>query len=72
MGGGGSEGFILQENLVRTGPYKVPPAVPLFPAVPTSTRVYAGMKPPLGRDPSVNISPANVKHAGIEVVYAAR
>ena len=40
-----------------TGWYKVPPAVPLSPAVPGSTRVSASMKPPMGRDSSVNMAP---------------
>ena len=38
-----------------TGWFKVPPAVPLSPAVPFSTRFSAGMNPPMGRDSSVNI-----------------
>ena len=38
-----------------TGRFKVPPAVPLLPAVPLCTRVSAGMKPALGRDSSVKL-----------------
>ena len=40
-----------------SGWFKVPPAVPLSPAVPVSTRVSAEMKHPLGtRDSPVNIT----------------
>ena len=36
-----------------TGWLKIPPAVPLSPAVPICTRVSAGMNTPMGRDSSV-------------------
>ena len=38
-----------------TGWFRVPPAVSLSPAVPFCTRACAGMKPPMGRDSSVNV-----------------
>ena len=44
--------FILPETLVQAGRS----SVPLSPAVPGSTRVSARIKPPMGRDSSVNIT----------------
>ena len=38
-----------------TGRCKVPPPVPLSPAMPARTRISARMKPPMGRDSPVNI-----------------
>ena len=54
-----SRRFHMNETLQKGNPctewVKVPPVGPLSPAVPFCTRVSARMKPPLGRDSSVNI-----------------
>ena len=50
-----------------TGWFKVLPAVPLSPAMPFNSRVSAGMKPPLGRDSSLNLLPALRRRCTVSV-----
>ena len=54
-----------------TGWVKVPPPVPLSPAVPFCTRVSAEMKPPLGRDPSVSVQYKPL-HTQYHILVSAR